>query len=273
MMKPILVFDSGFGGLSVAKAIKLALPNTPLLYLADVERFPYGGKTQNYITKRVASLLKSLQDDFDPSVVVIACNTATTAGIDEFRQTIPCPIVGVVPAIKPACLYSKTKTVGFWATKYTTCSHYSNWLIQTYANGCTVIPFSAEPLVFLGENVLYGKAPDRDIILRIFEDFFSDKATFDVDTIVLGCTHFPLLNNELMDAIRRLEKKITLIDSGDAIARRVSDLVADRSRIGQVENHLYITSKTAIKSLCLENIQQIFSFSTINHYKSPAFSS
>ena len=217
---PILVLDSGVGGLSVHAHIRLRLPGVPTIYLADSAGFPYGTKSEQEVLQRVVSLAEAVHQVYQPSLVVIACNTASTIVLPELRARLQVPIVGVVPAIKTAAAVSQTRQIGLLATPGTVAREYTGRLIEHFASDCEVVRVGSHALVHLAETYLQGVSPDINQLREILSPFFEPGRS--IDTIVLGCTHFPLLTSELAQAAPR---PIQWVDSGDAIARRVASLL------------------------------------------------
>lgn len=220
MVQPIIVFDSGVGGLSIYQQIKQLLPRLPVIYCADTAGFPYGAKSETEVVQRTSSLLKQLSQHYNPALVVIACNTASTITLPTVRAQLPCPVVGVVPAIKTASLYSKNRCIGLLATPGTVRRAYTDQLIERFARDCDVIRVGSAELAQLAENHLRGLPVSQQKLRSIMMPFFAgDKMS---DAIVLGCTHFPLLV-DLLDQV--IPQPVQWIDSGAAIARRVHSLL------------------------------------------------
>ena len=223
---PVLIFDSGVGGLSVLNAIAETLPGLPLVFACDNGFFPYGTKTETELVERVDAVLHTLIAEIRPQLLVIACNTASTVALPRLRSRFALPIVGVVPAIKPAAQRSRNKIIGLLATPATVQRPYTDRLIQEFAADCTVIKVGSRELVQLAEDKLRGKAVDAGQLTPILAPFFANPAQ-SPDTIVLGCTHFPLLRDELAAAS---PATVQWVDSGSAIARRVAELLGDTAR-------------------------------------------
>lgn len=235
----ILVFDSGVGGLSVMHEIQQRLPACQYLYASDNAAFPYGTKSEEELTARVDKVLHALlhhiEDQYGPvDIIVVACNTASTLTLPHIRSHFTQPIVGVVPAIKPAALISKTKVFGLLATPATVARPYTHGLIKEHAAHCTVISVGSSELVQLAEQKLRGEVIAPEKIAAIIAPFFNEPHTTTLDTIVLACTHFPLLQDELRGC---LPDGIQLIDSGEAIARRVEFLLQQRPPATPADPH------------------------------------
>ncbi len=216
--QPVLIFDSGVGGLSIFDAVRARLPQLPLVYACDNEGFPYGPRAADDLVRRVDSVLQRLITAVDPALVVIACNTASTVALPLLRDHYRVPFVGVVPAIKPAAQLSRNKVIGLLATPGTVQRPYTDDLIREFASDCTVKRIGSRALVEIAEDALRGGDLPLPILQQIIAPFFAPPA---VDTVVLGCTHFPLLKDALA-AVAPAE--VQWVDSGAAIARRVAAL-------------------------------------------------
>jgi glutamate racemase len=220
----ILVFDSGLGGLTVLREIVGARPDARYVYVADDAFFPYGHHSEEQIIARVVPLVGELIAAHRPDLVVIACNTASTLVMSHLRQAYTVPFVGTVPAIKPACASSKTRRVSVLGTKGTVKREYTRKLIDDFAQGCEVTLVGSAELAALAESALSGnEVSDKDIAAELAPCFVgngsSDART---DTVVLACTHYPLLLDRL---IKLAPWPVDWIDPAPAIARRVVDLL------------------------------------------------
>lgn len=226
----ILVFDSGLGGLTVLREIVAARPDAHYVYVADDAFFPYGHHSEDQIIARVVPLIGELIDAHTPDLIVIACNTASTLVMSYLRSAYKIPFVGTVPAIKPACAQSKTKRVSVLGTKGTVQREYTKALIRDFAQGCEVTLVGSPELASLAEAALNGgEVLDRDISGEIVPCFVgaSEQQSARTDTIVLACTHYPLLLDRL---VRLAPWPVDWIDPAPAIARRVSDLLGEPGR-------------------------------------------
>jgi glutamate racemase len=223
MNKPhILIFDSGVGGLTIVEHIRQALPGSRISYLADNALFPYGLLHEQQLLERVTMLLKAAVDELKPQLLVIGCNSASTLVLPHLRQLLDIPIVGVVPAIKPAAQTSATHVVGLLATPGTVDRDYTDELITDYANHCEVIRVGSAELVKAIEGKMRGTPIDNKICGDVIQAFREHPLWPQLDTIVLACTHFPLAINELSAAAPEIKH---WVDSGAAIARRVESLL------------------------------------------------
>jgi glutamate racemase len=221
----ILVFDSGLGGLTVLREIVAARPDAHYVYVADDAFFPYGHHGEDELIARVVPLIGELIAAHAPDLVVIACNTASTLVLSHLRERYKVPFVGTVPAIKPACAKSKSRRVSVLGTRGTVRREYTHALIRDFAQGCEVTLVGSGELASLAEAALSGTAVnDRDIAAELAPCFVGDSANESTrtDTVVLACTHFPLLMERL---VALAPWKVDWIDPAPAIARRVSDLL------------------------------------------------
>jgi glutamate racemase len=219
----ILVFDSGLGGLTVLREIVKARPDAHYVYVADDAFFPYGHHSEDAIIARVVPLIGELIEAHAPDLVVIACNTASTLVMSHLRGAYTAPFVGTVPAIKPACANSRTKRVSVLGTKGTVKREYTQALIRDFAQGCEVTLVGSPDLASLAEAALSGvEVSDAAIETELAPCFVGDDAAARTDTVVLACTHYPLLMERL---VRLAPWPVDWIDPAPAIARRVVDLL------------------------------------------------
>lgn len=214
-----LVFDSGVGGLSVSRDVRARRPDLRQTYLADDAFRPYGEKTERQISNRLPALLAPLCTLLQPDIVVIACNTASTTALPAVRAVLDVPVVGVVPAIKPAAAASRVRRIAVLGTPGTVRRRYVDDLIERHAVDCDVRLKGSVVLVEQAERKLRGDAVDMRIIAREISSLFDGEP---IDAVVLACTHFPLLREELTAAA---PYPVDWVDSGDAIARRVDSLL------------------------------------------------
>jgi glutamate racemase len=218
----ILVFDSGLGGLTVFREVAKARPDARYIYVADDAFFPYGEHGEAALVERVVALMGELIASHRPELIVIACNTASTLVLPHLRTQFAVPFIGTVPAIKPACAGSVTRRVSVLGTKATVSREYTRKLIQDFANGADVTLVGSARLASLAEAELRGEAvADADIAAEL-APCFVDEAGRRTDTIVLACTHFPLL---LLNLLRLSPWPVSFIDPAPAIGRRVVELI------------------------------------------------
>jgi glutamate racemase len=217
---PILFFDSGVGGLSVLGPTRKLLPNAPIIYAADNAGYPYGTKSEAELAARVPALLGRLVERFHPRLAVIACNTASTIALDHVRAALDIPVVGTVPAIKPAAELSKSRVIGVLGTNATVRQPYVEDLAARFASDCTVIRHGSAELVDLAEAKLAGEAISIEAIHDAIAPMVSQPDGEKMDVMVLACTHFPLLADEIATAF----PAIAQVDGGPGIARRIAYL-------------------------------------------------
>ena len=222
MISPILLFDSGIGGLSVLAPIRALMPGLPVIYAADNAGFPYGTKSDAEISARVPALLGRLVERYRPQLVVIACNTASTIALGHVRAALDLPIVGTVPAIKPAAERSLTRVIGVLGTAATVRQPYVVRLSAEFAADCRVLRHGSARLVELAEAKLSGIDIDTRDIAGELAGLLDQSGGDRLDVVVLACTHFPLLAPELAAVAPR---PLTFADGGPGIARRVARLV------------------------------------------------
>ncbi len=209
---PIGIFDSGVGGTSIWKEIQKLLPNEDTLYLADSKNAPYGEKSAGEILQLSIKNTEYLLDKGCKSIVV-ACNTATTNAIDYLRENYRVPFIGIEPAIKPAALQSKSKTVGILATKGTLSSELFHSTAEMHAKGIKIIEREGVGLVPLIEQ---GKTDSKET-LNLLQTYLRPMLEDGIDYLVLGCTHYPYL----MPVLRELlPANVQIIDSGEAVAKQ-----------------------------------------------------
>jgi glutamate racemase len=215
--RPIGIFDSGVGGTSIWKEIQKLLPHEDTIYLADSKNAPYGEKPPERILELSIKNTELLLQK-GCKMIVVACNTATTNAIDQLRANYGVPFIGIEPAIKPAALQSKSKTVGILATKGTLSSRLFHSTSENHAQGITVLEQEGEGLVPLIEQ---GKANSEEtkILLRNYVEPMLEEG---IDYLVLGCTHYPYLIPILKEL---LPEEVQIIDSGEAVARQTKAIL------------------------------------------------
>jgi glutamate racemase len=238
----ILVFDSGLGGLTVHREVVAARPHANFIYVADDAAFPYGALPEDTLVARVTGLFTELIDAHRPDIIVIACNTASTIALPELRRRFKVPFVGTVPAIKPACATSVTRRVSVLGTEATVAREYTRALIRDYAQDCEVTLIGSKKLAGYAEAEVHGApAVDEALLAEITPCFRDDGVR--TDTVVLACTHYPLL-------IARLEQiapwPVYFVDPAPAIARRVGHLLEGVAPVsGNGATHAIFSSGTA----------------------------
>lgn len=218
---PILLFDSGVGGLSVLAKLRHALPQAPVIYVADNAGLPYGTKTEAQIAARVSGLLGRLTERLRPRLVCIACNTASTIALASVREVLEVPIVGTVPAIKPAAAMTRSGVIGLLGTQATIRQAYVDRLEAEFAADKCLLRHGAPELVAAAEAVLRGQAVDPAVFAQAAQALRDQPGGAAIDTVVLACTHFPLIEHELAAAFG---PGVRFIDGSDGIARRIAFL-------------------------------------------------
>ncbi|MFM5954181.1 MAG: glutamate racemase [Novosphingobium sp.] len=218
---PVLLFDSGVGGLSVLAELRKALPDAPVIYAADNGGLPYGTKTEAEVAARVCGLLGRMSERFAPRLICIACNTASTIALAMVRDVLNVPIVGTVPAIKPAAERTRSGTIGLLGTAATIRQPYVDRLAAEFAADKRLLRFAAGELVGAAEEKLRGQSVDPAVYARAATGLREQPGGERIDTVVLACTHFPLVQPELAAAFG---PEVRFIDGAAGIARRIVHL-------------------------------------------------
>ncbi|MBU3991811.1 MAG: glutamate racemase [Alphaproteobacteria bacterium] len=223
---PLLLFDSGVGGLSVLAEVRKLLPDAPVIYAADNAGLPYGNKTEAEVAARVLGLLGRLTERFHPRLVCIACNTASTIALASVREVLEVPIVGTVPAIKPAAALTRTGVIGLLGTEATIRQAYVDRLEQQFAAGKLLLRHGAPELVTAAEAKLRGQPVDPAVYARAAAGLRDQPGGERIDTVVLACTHFPLVEAELAAAFGppTFEAPVRFVHGAHGIARRIAFL-------------------------------------------------
>jgi glutamate racemase len=225
----VLVFDSGIGGLSIYNEIYNKLPNARYIYAFDNEEFPYGDKSPTFLINRVNSVIEAITKFYSIDLAIIACNTASTICLPSLRSKFSFPIVGVVPAIKPASQITKNKCIGLLATKATIKRSYTANLIQQFAPNCNVELLGLSELALIAENKLQGIAVNMQQLKDLLQPWIY--LPIIPDTIVLGCTHYPFIKDEL----KIIFPNASFIDSGSAIANRAYNLLNEKFHLNKIQ--------------------------------------
>ncbi len=218
----VLVFDSGLGSLSIGGEIHRRLSHVSLRYLMDREWFPYGLRSEASLQERIVQLVHRAVAQDTPDLIVIACNSASTTVLPRLRAELSIPIVGVVPAIKPAAKLSQSQCIGVLATPGTVARTYTQQLIKDFASDCRVILQGDGELASVVEQGFLSGELDQAALARSMKAFEQHAGFETMDTVVLACTHFPLVQRELA---KHWPRPLQWVDSGEAIARRVADLL------------------------------------------------
>lgn len=245
----VLVFDSGMGGLTVAREIQALAPNLAVDYAADSGFFPYGDKSDNALRNRLPAVANALCQVARPDVFVIACNTASTLALSEVRAALDIPVVGTVPAIKPAAALTRTGTIGLLATPGTVKRAYTAQLIEDFADDTRVILHGSVALVRMAEQIASGGAVPLEAFRTAQAPLFEADGGTDIDTVVLACTHFPLIRGELAATVPH---PVNFVDSGEAIARQTLRVLTESSRSAGTGGHVWLTSPVNRQSRLVE---------------------
>lgn len=262
--RPILFFDSGVGGLSVLAPTRALLPRASFVYAADSAGFPYGTKSEAEIAARVPALLGRLAERYQPRLIVIACNTASTIALAAVRAALDMPVVGTVPAIKPAAERSRTRVIGVLGTDATVRQPYVDDLSARFASDCRVVRYGSADLVQAAEDSLRGAPVDPARFRAALAGLFDQPDGQRIDVIVNACTHFPLVAAQLQAAAG--DHAVAFVDGSAGIARRVAFLTQDQAwpdapapgravftRLGEAELRL----KPALTQFGLEIIEAL----------------
>ena len=257
---PLLFFDSGVGGLSVLGPTRQLLPNAPIVYAADSAGFPYGTRSEAELATRVPALLGRLVERFRPRLAVIACNTASTIALDHARAALDIPVVGTVPAIKPAAELSRSRVIGVLGTEATVRQPYVDDLAERFASDCIVIRHGSPELVELAEAKLAGQPVSIQAVHDAVAPMVLQPEGEKMDVMVLACTHFPLLADEIAAAF----PAIAQVDGGPGIARRTAYLTAGQEWPGETYAGIAVFTSTvpvdlvpALASFGLTDIRQL----------------
>lgn len=233
--------DSGTGGLPYLQYLRNQHPGASCIYVGDTKNFPYGEKTSEQIIENSCSCVKKIIEKWNPNAVVIACNTISVTALDEMRKRFPdTPIVGTVPAIKPAALISKTKKIGLLATRATVEHAYTKKLISDFASDCTVVSRGDPELIsFIEHDYFNAGESERLNAVMPAVSFFKEK---ECDVIVLACTHF--LN--MADYIQKAAgQEIKVIDSREGVTKHAFEVERKSLETSYEKSRLFITGFSA----------------------------
>ncbi len=255
----ILVFDSGMGGLTVARELQALAPGLKIDYAADSGFFPYGEKSDQDLRERLPKVAATLCAHANPDVFVIACNTASTLALDEVRAVLDIPVVGTVPAIKPAAKLTRSGTIGLLATPGTVRRAYTAQLIEDFAREVRVILHGSVELVHMAEQIASGEAVALEAFRAAQAPLFAADGGDAIDTIVLACTHFPLIRGELAATVPHA---VSFVDSGEAIARQTLRVLPDRAAPTDPGGHVWLTSAASEQARLVEVCRR-FGFSAV----------
>lgn len=249
---PIGIFDSGVGGISVLKHIHTLLPHEDLIYLADSQYAPYGNKTAQQIAQRCLILSDDLLQK-NVKAIVVACNTATAAAINELRETFDIPIIGMEPAVKPAAAASKNKVIGVLATVGTLKSAQFAALLESYGRNVKVV---TQACIGLVECIERGEL-DTPATKALIRQYTSPLLAEGADTIVLGCTHYPFVRETIRGIVG---ENISLIDTGAAVAKQLKRQLEEKNLLSCDQEKAQASHKTKVNFWTnseVENAQQV----------------
>jgi len=258
--QPIGIFDSGVGGTSIWKEVIKLLPNENTIYLADSKNAPYGEKSSDKILSLSIKNTEFLISK-GCKLIIVACNTATTNAIDYLRKTYNIPFIGIEPAIKPAALLSKTGAIGILATKGTLTSKLFEKTAAEYTKNITIIEQDGEGLVPLIEDGKLNSVELNELLTKYLKPMLN----FNIDHLVLGCTHYPYLIPQIKEIIG---SDIKIIDSGEAVAKQTKavleklNLIATKTSISQYQ--FYTNLQTEVLSAILNDVPVNFSVEKLN---------
>lgn len=252
--QPIGLFDSGIGGTSIWKEVVKLLPNENTIYLADSKNAPYGEKTSDEIIELCIKNTELLISK-GCKLIIVACNTATTNAIDYLRKNYNIPFIGIEPAIKPAALFSKTGAIGILATKGTLSSKLFEKTTREYAKNITTIEQDGEGLVPLIEA---GKLNSEELN-QLLSTYLKPMLKFNIDHLVLGCTHYPYLIPQIRKIIG---KNVVIIDSGEAVAKQTKAILEKNNMLSNSQNinihQFYTNTQTEVLSTILSDVSLNF---------------
>lgn len=258
--KPIGIFDSGIGGTSIWKEVVKLLPNENTMYLADSKNAPYGEKSSEEI---LALSIKNTEYLISKGckLIIVACNTATTNAIDYLRKNYTTPFIGIEPAIKPAALLSKTGAIGILATKGTLSSKLFEKTTKEYTKNITTIEQDGEGLVPLIEE---GKLNSTEIS-TLLSTYLEPMLQFNIDHLVLGCTHYPYLIPQIKKIVG---ENVTIIDSGEAVAKQTKAVLEKYNLLStsttKTHHQFYTNAETTVLKEILSDVSVEFTVEKLN---------
>ena len=244
MSGPVLLFDSGVGGLSVLREARTVMPAQQFIYVADDAAFPYGNWSQDALRQRIVALFGELLEAFRPALSIVACNTASTLVLSDLRAAYDLPFVGTVPAIKPAAERTRSGLISVLATPGTVEREYTYDLIRQFAGRCAVTLVGQGELAELAERYLVGEMIDQQRVGELIAPCFVTQDGRKTDIVVLGCTHYPFLANQFRAAA---PWPVDWLDPAEAISKHagsVLETVAGWDAAASEETDLiYFTSR------------------------------
>lgn len=259
----LLVFDSGIGGLGVVQEARRLLPDAGITYLADNQGFPYGAKSDDVLTARIEALIGAALDEVSPDVVVIACNTASTIALAPLRRRFSVPFVGCVPAVKPAAASSRNRAVGLLATPATIGRAYVRELIEKFAADCRVYSHGATNLADLAERRFLGHDVTLEDVRAELAGLFTQDSEAQIDTVILGCTHYRFLLPELRAAS---PDHISWIDPAEAVARQAGVMLRQTARASTARTDEALFTGPLGDPMAMEARLGDFGFAAARHF-------
>lgn len=246
--RPIGIFDSGVGGLSILRDVKKLLPKENFIYLADQANNPYGGRSIADI-KRLSSRIVAFLEKKDVKLIIVACNTVSVNAIDSLRLKFKIPIIAVVPVVKTIAEKSKTKKAAVFSTPATAKSKYLKDLIRRFAGGTKIYTVGTSRLEHLVEKGII----DGDKVKKAIKNSLLPLIEKNVDSVALGCTHYPFLTPEIK---RIVGNRVAIYDSGGAIARRVQYILSKENILssGKIKDYYYTTGDALILKRIAEKL-------------------
>lgn len=237
--KPIGVFDSGLGGLTVLESLRARLPDEDFIYFSDARHLPYGDKPEPFIRTR-AQQIAAVLAECGCKAIVVACNTATAAAAEGIRAQIVIPVVALEPAIKPAATLTRNGILGVLATTHTLASRRFAQLVKTHAAGTTVIVQACPGLA----EAIESEGPKSAKVETLLDAYVRPLASANADVVVLGCTHYPWVKAGIA---RRLLPETTVVDTGEAVARQLERRLKEENLLGGRGQLRFATSGDALQ--------------------------
>jgi glutamate racemase len=229
----LLFIDSGMGGISILKNFLSAKERTNIIFYADTKNFPYGEKDEKTIGDILYNIYTSIFSNYSISMIVIACNTASVTALKFLREKVKIPIIGTVPAIKPASQQTKNNRIGIIATETTSRGKYLIDLVNKFASDKEVFIKPCQQLVTAAENVY-----SNDKLKNVFEKELSELKKKDIDTLVLGCTHYSLIKEEINNYF---ETKVNILDSVEGVTKRILQLLDEKAKLSGNKRLLFLS--------------------------------
>ena len=237
----LLVFDSGVGGVGIARELRQEMPGAGITYLMDNAGFPYGGRTDADVLARVLEVVAAGIAGVRPDVVVIACNTASTLALAALRARHAVPFVGCVPPVKAAAAVSRTRTIGMLGTPATVRGPYLRALAEQHAPDCRVLIHGAARLASLAEARFAGEPVAAEAVCAEVAPLLAQAGSAELDAVALGCTHYAWLLAELRDCV---PAHVAWLDPAGPVARqtsRVAERVSASAELGRLDGLVLMT--------------------------------